>query len=384
MDPNIPVQQTQPVTQPTAPPVLEQPSQSKPKLSKWIIAVVVVLLLLIVGGVSAYVLNKNSMKKVLPSPTPVAIVSQTPTVTLTPNPTANWKAYTNNDYKFSFQYPSDWVVADHSIGKSFSIGITGPKGLLLRFSTNIFGVGGLCDQNTDHNMGYIPFNFMGLNTNMFFFGSKTDGTISYAYLLENHSSETPTPCPNIAFFDIKSIGGLNNGTRGGLESVNISYTEGGTMKASDFKNSNDFSIVKQILATFKSTDQTSQTANDPTKVVNDFYSAYVDCLQKWDTANLKGTGPASPNTCPSFSTYPVFSSDLISKLNQVKGADPILCAQNIPASIKVDNANTNGNTSSVTVHTYYLSSGDNPIPVGLTLENNNWLITSITCANGIK
>jgi hypothetical protein len=93
---------------------------------------------------------------------------------------------------------------------------------------------------------------MGLDTNMFFFGSKTDGIISYVYLLENHSSETPAPCPNMAFFDIKTVGGINNGTREGLESINISYGDGKTLKATDFKNSNDFSIAKQILSTFKS------------------------------------------------------------------------------------------------------------------------------------
>jgi hypothetical protein len=65
----------------------------------------------------------------------------------------------------------------------------------------------------------------------------------------------------MAFFDIKSVGGINNGTRGGLESINISYADGRTMRASDFKTSSDFSMVKQILSTFKSTDQTSQTGN---------------------------------------------------------------------------------------------------------------------------
>jgi hypothetical protein len=111
MDPNI-TQPTQPVTQPIAPFVPEQPSQSKPKLSKWTIAVVVVLLLLIVSGVSAYVLNKNSIKKVLPTAMPV--VKATPIITTTPDPTANWKTYTNTTPAFTLAYPSNYSIEDRS------------------------------------------------------------------------------------------------------------------------------------------------------------------------------------------------------------------------------------------------------------------------------
>jgi len=150
------------------------------------------------------------------------------------------------------------------------------------------------------------------------------------------------------------------------------------------KNNSATATTVTPTATPISTAQPTPTpTNDPTKVVNDFYSTYVNCLQKYFDAVSKGTSPA-PTSCPSLNTYPALSPDLISKLNQVKGADPILCAQNYPNNIKVDNAVSSGNTASTTVHTYYTGSGDNPIQVGLTLENNNWLITSITCTNGVE
>lgn len=114
MDPSIPVQQAQPiapeiqnpVAQPIASSTPEQPTQTKPKLSKWIIIGVVVLILLIVGGISVYVLNKNSVKKVLPSPTSVVKIS----LTSIPDSTANWKIYKDINYKLSFAYPPNLSI----------------------------------------------------------------------------------------------------------------------------------------------------------------------------------------------------------------------------------------------------------------------------------
>lgn len=98
-----PTQSAAPEIQPIVSPIPEQPSQPKPKLSKWIIAVAVILFLVIVGSVSAFVLNKNSASK--PQPNAETIVaSPTPT----PDPIANWKTYTGNG--FSIKYPASWKI----------------------------------------------------------------------------------------------------------------------------------------------------------------------------------------------------------------------------------------------------------------------------------
>ena len=102
VSPEIQTSMPQPIISPTP----EQPTQPKQKLSKWIIVTVIFLLLLIVGGISAYVLNKNAANESLPSPRPVSIATPTPTLPSTPKPTltptpsldpkADWKTYKNN------------------------------------------------------------------------------------------------------------------------------------------------------------------------------------------------------------------------------------------------------------------------------------------------
>jgi len=270
MEPNIP-----PVQPPTPGPVPEQKTEPKKSLPKWPLMIVSVILLatLLTG---AYLLGKNQIVNQKSASKTVQAIA--PTVTPTPNPTANWKTYSNSNYNFSFQYPSDWTVVDNSKGESFTISAASPKGLMLNFSTNIWGVGGRCDQDTSHDMGNAPFSFMGLDTNMFFFGSKTNGTISFAYLLENHGSNAPTPCPNIAFFDVKSVGGINQGARGGLESVNISYADKASVNASNFKTSSDFSVAKQILSTFKPLSSTEGLTPTTTPAINEManWKTYID------------------------------------------------------------------------------------------------------------
>ena len=336
MDSNIPVQQTPPIVPETQTPAI-QPTPSSPstpsRKTKYILLGLLILLIIAAVGGGTYYLGvikqKSAMQKnnnvITATVSPTSSSSPIPTPTSTPTP-----GLVSELHGFPV-YPNSTFV-------------------------------GKAEEAACQN---------GLQ----FGGTIICGSTSYTWT-------TPDDFDKVTAF-YKQAGwcmgaGSYDSPRSAM-AVGAGCNKNGFIYGTSFKGEATKTTIVLYIPT-----QTSQTGNDPTKVVNDFYSAYVDCLQKWDTANLKGTGPASPNTCPSFSTYPVFSSDLISKLNQVKGADPILCAQNIPASIKVDTANTNGNTSSVTVHTYYLSSGDNPIQVGLTLENNNWLITSITCTNGIK
>lgn len=55
-----------------------------------------------------------------PSETPTIVYyppTYTPTPSTPPDPTANWTTYTNNYFKLSFKYPSDWklVKTDHNV-----------------------------------------------------------------------------------------------------------------------------------------------------------------------------------------------------------------------------------------------------------------------------
>jgi hypothetical protein len=133
MDPNISVQPTQPLspeTQSNVAPNLEQSSQPKQKLSKWIIVAIVAVVLVIVGSVSAYVLSKN--QKSLTSTTipngnsslgnsqntgknsingnTTQTTNPTPTPTSTPDLIVGWKKYTFPNLELSFKYPTNWTL----------------------------------------------------------------------------------------------------------------------------------------------------------------------------------------------------------------------------------------------------------------------------------
>lgn len=108
---DIPAQETtpqpsQPVQQPEAsdppPPVVpEAASLQGLKKSKGILWISLALLLLAIVGVGAYYLGSHNVFIPVSSPTPV----QTPTTT--PDPTADWKTYINEEADFSFKYPSE-------------------------------------------------------------------------------------------------------------------------------------------------------------------------------------------------------------------------------------------------------------------------------------
>jgi len=348
MDPNISVQPTQPVTQPIAPPVPEQPAQSKPKFSKWIIAVVVVLLLLIVGGVSAYVLNKVSVKKVLPSPTPVAIVSQMPTATPILDPTANWKAYTGTEY--SFKYPLDWKIVTIP---PFQVAITNTEAEALN------------QKQTGDCRSFYPIT--------------VSDTTGVGYRLDNTSTQTVTSSPtmvseiNATLYDVdstlKACGDWNTGKSETIAVNNNGKRYSFILGPSD--NTTYKQVFDKVVATFKFAETPLEK---PEKATEDFYKAYWYCMQD----NPK---PSIEQCLNQADFAPVLTSDLKEKLQTVIGADPVLCAQNIPDSINTDTAVIDNNTAKVTVHTAYASSGDNPISVDLTKQNNNWQITSITCNN---
>jgi hypothetical protein len=362
MDPNIPVQPTPPimpeVQTPVTQPVHSSPSTPSNKTKYILLGVLILLIMAAVGGGIYYLgvakqkpamQKNNNVVTATVTPVPTSVPSQTSMPSI--DPAAGWKTYTNSQGEYLIKYPTDYQI----------ITAPGATGINIVNSTTEFHLI-IAYENTTLNLNdYVNQKSMCTSIN-------SGSGVPYKLDSENSLRFEKTPCGQSGSTDIYAV---HNG---------IAYHL--TMLTQPSYNT-FLPILNQVLSTFKFTNQTSQTANDPTKVVNDFYSTYAACLQKYFDALSKGTSPA-PTSCPSFSTYPALSPDLISKLNQVKGADPVLCAQNVPNNIKVDNAITSGNTANTTVHTYYTSSGDNPIQVGLTLENNNWLITSITCSNGTK
>jgi hypothetical protein len=65
-------------------------------------------------GVAAYLLGKQSGNSIMPTVEVVNTSSPAPVASASPvsNENAEWKSYTNAKYRYTFEYPSDWVVED--------------------------------------------------------------------------------------------------------------------------------------------------------------------------------------------------------------------------------------------------------------------------------
>lgn len=115
-----PVLQTQPEqAPPSTPPVPPEKKISK----KLIIAATILIVLLLILGIGGYFLNLRYQASLIP---PVTIdPSSTPTST--PDPTKNWKTYTDSTYGFSVQYPPTWIVNEYEDGVGFSSNPNNPQ-----------------------------------------------------------------------------------------------------------------------------------------------------------------------------------------------------------------------------------------------------------------
>lgn len=84
-----------------------------PNPSKTFIILLVVMLIVIVG-VGGYILGANQ-NQIAQNQTPPATLITQPSPTLTPDPTAAWKTYRNEEIGFEFKYPPDWSLIDEIV-----------------------------------------------------------------------------------------------------------------------------------------------------------------------------------------------------------------------------------------------------------------------------
>lgn len=106
--PTIPVQKSNTTPNANIPPT-PPPSPIKPsrKFSVKIIIGIVVFLLLAGGAAAGYIFREQLDLVSKPNPTLTPITTVTPT----PNPTADWKTYTNNSLGYTLKYPTNWNIA---------------------------------------------------------------------------------------------------------------------------------------------------------------------------------------------------------------------------------------------------------------------------------
>lgn len=102
------------------------PEPIKKKFS--ILTLAVVILIITVLVLAGYILWPKYFNKVTPVQTPTPIAVATPTTT--PDPTADWKIY--SDQFINFRYPSEWTVSDSEVRSGLNtfhylIDINNPK-----------------------------------------------------------------------------------------------------------------------------------------------------------------------------------------------------------------------------------------------------------------
>jgi|SRR3989344_132942 len=121
---NPPVQETPSSQVYTSPQPVSPPPFPKSFLSNKIILLIVILLMLLgIGGTYLALNSKSKPQPVVSKPTPTSAPTPLPTEASakagTPDPTANWKTYTNAAYKYSVRYPATMTLsvnnADNSV-----------------------------------------------------------------------------------------------------------------------------------------------------------------------------------------------------------------------------------------------------------------------------
>ena len=113
---------------------------------------IILALVTVIGGIGVYVWNKNQTKEVVTSKS-TQVVSKNAAESSATN--SSTKEYVNEEYGFSFSYPSTWKLSvdlkDVGRGaKEGTVAVTSPNGTIVHFDPNMGGKGGDCvDPATD-------------------------------------------------------------------------------------------------------------------------------------------------------------------------------------------------------------------------------------------
>jgi len=128
------------VTPPKPTPVAPPPET--PKRGSPLMIVAIILALLAVLAVVVYVFGSKLLTpKSVSTPTPIAVVTPSPTT----DPTANWEIYTNNYWGFSIKYPQDKLTqcpnytTDQGGIRFFNFGFSCPNGTDVVYKIGIVG-----------------------------------------------------------------------------------------------------------------------------------------------------------------------------------------------------------------------------------------------------
>lgn len=111
--------ENQTVQNPTSEPTLTPVQVPEPKANFPVMYLVLSFLILVFLVSTALLYYQNmQLKNMLTSYQTQPIISPIPTTYQSPvptiDPTANWKTYTNSEYKYQLKYPNDWSVKENS------------------------------------------------------------------------------------------------------------------------------------------------------------------------------------------------------------------------------------------------------------------------------
>lgn len=91
------------------PPILPEipvdQSSTPSSSNKHVLIILLIVFIVILFSLLIYIFVKLQTPSQIPVVSPTLIIQTTPT----PDPTANWKTYINQDYKFLIKYPNDWT-----------------------------------------------------------------------------------------------------------------------------------------------------------------------------------------------------------------------------------------------------------------------------------
>lgn len=292
---------------------------------------------------------------------------KSPTSNKNADQTADWKTYENTTDNYSFQYPAEWVIKteNHAGYKTSWIVLTPP---IPPCPTNFDRMGcALTDRiniSVDDNAENFSIEDFAKRVNNNYSMKFTSSLIGGEKALRTNDRLGQYAHEDVYVAKDKKVYTLSVLDADlGEETRKISQEE-----------------FDKLLTTFKFTD--SLVKDSPSANSQTFYDWYANCLN------------SSPAGICNYKESKLVSSELVNRIaaydenfNKQCGDSPgcnhgdlILCAQNVPQSISVDNEKISGSTATVTVHTTYGASGDNPLTVSLKNESGTWKLTNISCS----